>query len=105
MKAYLEANIQLVDQEHAPAVTLDFLKRAFPPQRKRLDKPAFRKEMGIGIGDRWPVIMAGYVVNSLNRSADEIRQTPYRPRSGDEFFPAREQDVEEDATHPSQPTH
>ena len=59
------------------------------------------EEMGIDIGDRWPVIMAGYIVNSLNRSADEIRQTPYRPRSGDEFFPTRYQDVEEETTSPS----
>lgn len=105
LNAYLEANIQLVDQEHAPAVTLDFLKGAYRWARKRLDDPEFRKEMGIDIGDRWPVIMAGYVANSLNRSADEIRHTPYRPRSGDEFFPARDQDVEEETTSPSQPTH
>jgi len=103
LNAYLEAEIELVDQEHAPPVTLDFLKGAYPWARKRLDDPEFRKEMGIDIGDCWPVIMAGYVVNSLKRSADEIRQMPYRPRSGDEFFPTRDQDVEEETTSPSQP--
>ena len=94
LSAYLEANIDLVDQEHSPPVTLDFLKDAFPEFGKRLDDLEFRKEMGIDIGDRWPVIMPGYVVNSLRRSADEIRMAPYRPRSGDEFFPARDQDAE-----------
>jgi len=90
LNAYLEANIELVDQSHAPAVTLDFLKNAFPKERKRLDNSEFQKEMGIDMEDRWPVIMAGYVVNSLNRSANEIRQTPFSPRPGDEFFPAQD---------------
>ncbi len=103
LNAYLEANIELVDREHVPAVTLDFLKNAYPWARKLLDNPEFRKEMGIDIGDCWPVIVAGYVVHSLDRSADEVRQTPYRPRSGDEFFPARDPDVEEETTSPSPP--
>ena len=103
LKAYLEADIELVDQEHAPLVTLDFLKRAFPSSRDRLDDPEFRKYMGIDVGDRWPVIMAGHVVNSLNRSAEEIRQTPYRPVAGDEFFPTKAQVVEEEATPPAPP--
>lgn len=59
--------------------------------------------MGVDVGDRWPVIMAGYVVNSLNRSPEEIRLTPYKPRSGDEFFPARYEDVEEASTPPPEP--
>lgn len=104
LEAYLEADIELVDKEHAPAVNLDFLKGAYSWAKRRLDDPEFRKKMGIEIGDSWPVIMAGYVVNSINRSADEIRQTPYRPRSGDEFFPPRDQGVEEETTSPSHPT-
>lgn len=91
LTAYLEANIELIDQEHAPSVPLDFLKKAYPMAKKRLDDQDFRKQMGIDEGDRWPVIMAGYVVNSTNRSAADIRQTAYTPESGDEYFPARRQ--------------
>jgi len=89
LHAYLEANIELIDEEQVPTVVLGFLKDAFPSFMKRLDDPAFRNEMGIDIGDSWPVVMAGYVVNSLNRPAGEIRQMPYAPRSGDEYFPSR----------------
>ena len=94
LNAYLEAGIELIVQEHAPPVSLDLLKRAFPTARNRLDGPEFRTQMGVDTGDQWPVIFAGYVVNSLNRSADEIRKAPCRPRSGDEYFPARDQDAE-----------
>ena len=93
--AYLEANIELVAQQQAPKVALDVMKRAYPKARRRLDDPEFREEMGIGAGIRWPVILAGYVIHSLNRTADEIRQAPYTPRSGDEYFPALQDHADE----------
>ncbi|HVA46794.1 MAG TPA: hypothetical protein VNH11_10555 [Pirellulales bacterium] len=62
---------------------------AYPWAKDRLDDPAFRREMGIGEGDRWPVVLAGYVVNALNRAVELIRQAPYEPMRGDEFFPPR----------------
>ena len=37
----------------------------------------------------WPVVLAGYVLNSLNRDEDEIRSAPYNATAGDEFFPPR----------------
>ncbi len=98
LNAYLEADIQLVDQEHAPRVTLGFLKAVYSKMEKRLDDPEFREEMGIGTGECWPVIMAGYVVNALNRSTVEIQQTPYRPQSGDEYFPTRHRGTKEERT-------
>lgn len=88
LAAYAEADIELVDQEHAPLVTVDFLKKAYPMAKRRLDDPDFRKDMGIGDGDRWPVVVPGYIVNSLNRSAADIRRTPYTPEPGDEYFPS-----------------
>ncbi len=87
--AYAEAGIELIDRGSVPMVTLDFLKNAYPWQRRRLDDPDFREKMGIGTGDAWPVILGGYVIQSLNRTADEIRRSPYAPKAGDEFFPAR----------------
>ncbi len=89
LHAYLEANIELIDEEQVPSVALGFLKDAFPWARKRLEDPEFRKEMGIDTGEQWPVVMAGYVINSLNRPSNVIRQAPYVPRSGDRYFPAR----------------
>jgi len=95
LSAYHEANIELIDQENVTSVNLEYLKRAYDHVRNRLDRTKFRRKMGIGRGDSWPVIMAGYVVNSLNRSADEIRMTPYAPRSGDEYFPTQANDADQ----------
>jgi len=104
LHAYHDAGIQLVAQEDVPLVTLAFLKAAYPESaaRKRLDDPEFRTKMGIGVGDHWRVIMPGYIVNSLDRSAEQIRQTPYRPSRGDEFFPPQDRTAEGEAS--SQPT-
>jgi len=86
---YLEAGIELIDQTRVPEVTVDALKVAYPQLENILDKPKLLTEMGLAEGTQWPVILAGYVVNSLDRPADEIRETPYTPLSGDEFFPPK----------------
>jgi len=88
LRAYSEANIELISEADVPIATLDDLKAAYPWASKRLDDQQFREEMGIGSGDGWPVIMPGYVIHSLSRSAKLVRQSPYAPTAGDKFFPS-----------------
>ena len=85
LMAYSEAGIRLIS-DNAPLLTLDMLKQAYPFAVNRLDDPNFRQKMGlIGTGP-WPVILAGYVINSLRREVNEIHSSPYVPVSGDECF-------------------
>jgi hypothetical protein len=72
-----------------PPATLDKVKKSFPTLSAWLDRPEFRERLGIGQGDEWPVLFAGYVLNSLARQADEIRKVPFAPVEGDEYFPSQ----------------
>lgn len=89
IEAYREAGIDLVVTESAPLphVTLETLLDAYPDQADRLRDPAKRIPFGLKGDPPWPVVLAGYVLNSLNRTTDEIRTGPYTPALGDEFFP------------------
>lgn len=86
--AYEQAAIQLIDSLILMK-TLDDLKRIYtnPSLLSALDDPDRRVSIGIGSGDCWPVVMVGYLLHSLSRSAADIRAEPYRPNDGDEFFP------------------
>lgn len=86
--AYDEAGIVLLADE-VPTVGLTELNEAYSWAASYLSDPDFRKQMGIGDGDEWPVIFVGYVIQSLNRDPDEIRAVPYRSTPGDRFFPSR----------------
>jgi len=88
LKAYEEANIHLIDVGKLPDVTLDKLKDAYPGLAHLLDDDEVRMRLGIGEGTAWPVVLAGYVVNSLDRSPDVIRSEAFLPTQGDEFFPS-----------------
>ena len=58
-----------------------------------LDDEATRKDFGLREGDRWPVVLVGYVMHAMNRPSEEIngeKATPYAPQEGDEYFPRRE---------------
>lgn len=74
-----------------PPKTVDQLKRLYPDAAMYLDDPDQRKALGLETGDRWPVILVGYVLHSLRREAVEINgpdAQPYCPQEGDEFFNA-----------------
>jgi hypothetical protein len=91
IEAYKYAGIDLVRiDETLPRVSLDSLKEAYPDHADTLDSKRLREALGLNESEdnSWPVVMAGYVINSLNRPLDEIRQSPYTPKSGDKFFPS-----------------
>lgn len=89
LKAYESANIHLINDRNLPSVTLETLKTAYPQMARRLDRVEIRERLGIGEGTAWPAVLAGYVVNSLNRSPVTIRSQAFSPARGDEFFPAK----------------
>lgn len=86
LRAYQEANIQLVDLMSVPRISLETLKAAYP-FRSSLDRQHVRDRLGIGAGNSWPVVLAGYLAHSLARTAEEIRDEPYQPNRDDAFFP------------------
>jgi hypothetical protein len=89
LAAYQVAGITLIG-DVKPRKRLDQLKRIYADAR--LDDPAFRADMGIGAGDDWPVVLAGYVMNALNRPTVQIcgpGSIPYEPSEDDEYFPPR----------------
>jgi hypothetical protein len=88
IEAYRYAGIDLLatDVASLPRVSLDSLCRAYPVFSRHLRVPKFRKPFGLEGNGPWPVVLAGYVLNSLNRPVQDIRNEPYKPNSGDEFF-------------------
>ena len=89
LRAYEEADIQLIDANSLPSVSLELLKRAYPRYGKLLDHAEYRGKLGLTNGEAWPVLLVGYVVNSLNRSPDVIRSERFVVKPGDEFFPSK----------------
>jgi len=89
IEAYRDAGIELLVTEPArlPRVTLDTLANAYPDQAHRLRKPAVRSLFGLEGDGPWPAVLAGYVLNALDRTVHQIRGGPYLPAAGDEFFP------------------
>lgn len=91
IEAYREAAIDLLTTEanDLPSVDLDTLLRQYPDKERELRSDLVRRKAGLEGDAPWPVVLCGYVLNSLARSEPEIRSGPYRPEAGDEFFPAR----------------
>jgi ribosomal protein L13E len=91
IEAHGDAGIELLVTEPAdlPPVNLDTLIYAYPDAASQLRSPTFRSRLGLEGDGPWPVVLVGYVLNSLSRTVDEIRRGPYTPVAGDEFFPAQ----------------
>ena len=91
IEAYREVDIDVLEteSERLPFVSLDALKTQYPESARLLDNPQVREAFGIRGDGPWAVVLAGYVLNSLDRLEAEIRLTPYRASVGDEFFPSR----------------
>ena len=88
--AYRWAGIELIatNEQELPKVSLPTLKQAYPFYAEKLDDPVTRVEFGLeATAEEWPVVLAGYVMNALDRDANDIRNEPYQPVAGDEFFP------------------
>jgi hypothetical protein len=89
LRAYQSARVHLLTGPY-PSKTMEDLKRLYPHSAGHLDDPGQRNALGIGDGDRWPVILVGYVLHSLNRAASDINGANaqrYAPQIGDEYFP------------------
>ncbi len=91
IEAHRDAGVELLVTEPAdlPPVNLDTLTHAYSDAASLLRNPTRRTRLGLEGDGPWPVVLAGYVLNSLSRSVDEIRRGPYKPVAGDEFFPAQ----------------
>ena len=96
IEAYRWAGIELLmlTDDCLPEVPLDTLKAAYPSHAEALDDPDERAKVGLENAERWPVVLAGYVLNALARPPEEIRKTPYVARPGDELFPPRPKKAE-----------
>ena len=95
--AYKSARIELVSSA-CPLRTVEDLKSLYPPIfHAALDDETQRIGMGLDRGNRWPVMLVGYVLHALNRTSDQIigkNATQYQPQEGDEFFPRQPSEEE-----------
>lgn len=88
ISAYQNGGITILSQRR-PLKTLDELKQLYPRRVAELDDPRKRVEFLPEGGDSWPVALVGYLFNAFNRSDIEVRQAPFEPQVGDEYFPSR----------------
>jgi len=95
IEAYREARIDVLatGRDDLPVVSLDTLKTQYPAFARHLDQIRLRDSLGIPGDGPWPVVLAGYVLNALDRPETAIRSAPYRAIVGDEFFPPRRRGV------------
>lgn len=91
IEAYRFADIDLLETDPAslPLTSLEILRGQYPQFAELLRIPRLRQRMGIPGDGPWPVVLAGYVINAMNRPDDEIRAQPRRAVAGDGFFPPR----------------
>jgi hypothetical protein len=91
IESYREIDIHLLrtDADSLPAVSLETLVRQYSDLETLLQNPKVREAYGIPGEGPWPVALAGYVMNALDRLEEEIRRVPHTAQTGDEFFPAR----------------
>jgi hypothetical protein len=91
IEAYREARLDILTtgRDDLPLVSLEALKTQYPRFARQLDHVRLREELGIPGDGPWAVVLAGYVLNALDRPETEIRSTSYRASVGDEFFPPR----------------
>jgi hypothetical protein len=91
LEAYRFANLDLLETNPRalPPVSLDVLSMQYPEFVQWLENPRLRERLGIPGDGPWPVVLAGYVVNSMSRSESQIRSAPHRAKVGDGFFPPR----------------
>jgi hypothetical protein len=79
-------NLLITDEGHIPPIGIGLLNAAYPGIA---DNPCLRTHFKLHGSGPWNVVLAGYVLNALDRSVEAIRRAPYRPVIGDAFFPAR----------------
>jgi hypothetical protein len=87
VEAYKRAGINLVEENRLPLINLDQIKRAYPDCAGLLEITVFREAMGLTGTGPWPVLLCGYLINSLSRSKETIRNQVFVATAGDEYFP------------------
>jgi hypothetical protein len=91
IEAYRSAGVDFIQtaQESLPPVAQSTLEIQYPDMVRLLENLKNRENFGIPGDGPWPVVLAGYVLNALDRDENEIRSVPYIASAGDEFFPSR----------------
>lgn len=89
IEAYASIEIDLVDTDESslPLVPKELVAAVYGETAIRL---ARSRDFGIDGDGPWPIVMAGYVLNSLNRDADEVRKGSHTPTLDDCYFPKHE---------------
>jgi hypothetical protein len=83
---YAGVNLVITTPDSLPAISLKTLLQAYPAVAGILADGDRRRRLGLEGDGPWPVVLAGYVMNALNRPADDIRHKPYQPQPRDEYF-------------------
>ena len=93
LMAYQEGcGLVLIDTESRPLIGAESVKEAYRHLFPEHDFDTLRKKLsprykwGVDGDGPWPVVLPGHVLHSLSRSSDEIREGPYQPKAGDEYF-------------------
>jgi hypothetical protein len=83
LDAYHQVRVDLleIDENALPEVDRRLLSLAYPRAPLESLQP-----FGLEGAGPWRIVLAGYVLHSLSRGEQEIRQRPYRPQAGDERF-------------------
>ena len=95
VEAYRHAEVTILDTDEAslPPVSLDVLQEAYPLLRRLVGDPGEQetlRDIGLGGGGPWPVVLPGYVLHALDRPSEYIREEAYDARPGDGRFPREE---------------
>ncbi len=85
-EAYRFANIHLIDEHRLPAVDLSMIQEAYPVLSPFLNRPVVRDALGLSGDGPWPIMFCGYLFHALDRSSQQIRQTPRVAQPGHERF-------------------
>ncbi len=87
VEAYDFVDIQLIsaDDSHFPEIGMDLINVVYPGISNRSQDALV--DWGLDGTGPWRIVLAGYVLNSLNRPSDMIRSDSFVPTNGDEYFP------------------
>ena len=90
-EAYRSAGINLLNPDALPLIDMAVIKMAYPLEARLMESARVTPDsLGLrGIGP-WPVLLCGYLLHALNRSATSIRDRAYTPITKDQRFTAED---------------
>lgn len=80
LECYRAIGIELIDEsgfDNLPEVDLQVLANAYGNEIRREN---LRRRLGLSENGPWKIVLAGYVLHSLNRSDEAVRRSPYKPK-------------------------